>query len=82
MQRHERNGFQPLAVDRAPTVIGAAQCNGIIALAHPRQHQSAGPVDDLQVDRLLRVVGEVLRGDGGRLAASVPFCVRSKLWEG
>jgi hypothetical protein len=21
-------------------------------------------------------------GDGGRLAASVPFCVRSKLWEG
>ena len=65
VQRDESDGFQPLAVDRAPivqpVVVGPAQRDRIIALAHPRQHQSAGRVDDLQIDALLGVVGEVLR---------------------
>ncbi|TMJ77534.1 MAG: hypothetical protein E6G73_03330 [Alphaproteobacteria bacterium] len=65
MQRHERDALQALLVDRAPigepVIVGPGERDRVIRLAHPRQHQPAGRIDDLEINPLAVIVGEVLR---------------------
>src|ERR1051326_253954 len=65
MQRDERDALQALLVDRAPIgepiIVGPGERDRVIRLAHPRQHQPARRIDDLEIDALAVVVGEVLR---------------------
>src|SRR5215471_13862763 len=71
MQRHERDAFQALPIDRAPIVepviVGLAKRDRVIRLADARQEEAARWIDDLEVDALAVVVGEVLRGVLGLL---------------
>src|SRR5438067_4449687 len=65
MQRHERDALQALLVDRAPigepVIVGPGERDRVIRLAYPRQHQPAGRIDDLEINPLAVIVGEVLR---------------------
>src|SRR5262249_43165044 len=71
MQGHERDAFQALPVDRAPIVepviVGLAERDRVIRLADAREEKAAGRINDLQIDALAVVVGEVLRGVLGLL---------------
>jgi hypothetical protein len=64
VQRHEGDALEALAIGPAPViepvVVGSAQGDRVIALAHARQKQPAGRIDDLQIDALAVIVGEVL----------------------
>src|ERR1044071_1821644 len=65
MQRDEGDALQALFVDRAPIgepiIVGPGERDRVIRLAHPRQHQPARRIDDLEIDALAVGVGEVLR---------------------